>query len=69
MSNDSLTVVVPRGTKVNIKEVDSLRSEDARAADDRHALIVGGDNLKIAIKKVSANSAPGAQAAFMTMCG
>lgn len=69
MHNGPLTVVVPRGTKVNIKEVDSLKGEDARLTDDRHALIVGGENLKIAIKKVTANSAPGAQAAFMTMCG
>lgn len=69
MQREPLTVVVPRGTKVNVKEVDSLAHEDARASDDRHALIVGNENLKIAVKKVAAGNAPAAKAAFMTMCG
>ncbi|MGF6979902.1 hypothetical protein QFZ94_008419 [Paraburkholderia sp. JPY465] len=68
MATQPLTVVVPRGTKVDIKEVDALSSEDPRATDDRDALIIGGENLKIAVRKAAAPAA-GAAAAFITMCG
>ncbi|AJY04338.1 hypothetical protein QZM46_10680 [Burkholderia vietnamiensis] len=67
--SEPLTVIVPRGTKVAVKEVDALQTVDPRAGADRHALIVGGADLKIAIAKHADGQPLSARAAFMTMCG
>jgi hypothetical protein len=69
MQREPLTVIVPRGTKVNVKEVDSMKNEDSRAGDDGDALIIGGESLKITVKKMPAGNSPSAKAAYMTMCG
>lgn len=69
MPKEPLTVVVPRGTKVTVKEVDSLSTEDSRAGNDRDALIIGGEQLKIAVARSGQGNRISAQAAFMTMCG
>jgi hypothetical protein len=67
--SEPLTVVVPKGTKVAIKEVDALNTVDKRAGQDRQALIVGGADLKVAIVKQAADRTLSSQAVYMTMCG
>jgi len=68
MAGTEFTVQVPKGVKVNVKEVDRLTDEDSRIPDDRHILISGPEQLKVAIKR---SAGPGMQgkASVVLMCG
>jgi hypothetical protein len=64
----SLTVQVPKGTKVDIQEMDSLSDTDPRVPDDRNVIISADKELKIAIKR-SDESVTNAKASVVLMCG
>ncbi|MBY3314733.1 hypothetical protein [Rhizobium laguerreae] len=67
MSGD-LTVQVPKGTRVNIEEMDNLRDDDPRVPNDRNVIITTNKELKIAIKR-SDDAVTTARASVVLMCG
>ncbi|WP_166486952.1 hypothetical protein [Rhizobium etli] len=64
----NLTVQVPKGTKVNVEEVDSLVDDDPRVPNDRNVIISTDKELKIAIKR-SDDNVTTARASVVLMCG
>ena len=64
-----VTLVVARGTKVRIQEVDKIDDADPRVPDDRDLVVSAPGDIKIAIKRAEAGAALGAKAAVTTMCG
>ena len=64
----NFTIQVPKGTKVNVQEVDSLVDQDPRVPDDRNVIISTDKELKIAIKRADEGMV-GAKASVVLMCG
>lgn len=66
-AQEYLTVVVPKGTKVNVEESDDISGGDKRIPSDRNLLVKAPGDLKIAVAR-SAFS-PDAKSSIITMCG
>jgi hypothetical protein len=65
---NSITVHVLKGTKVNVKEVDSISDNDPRVPDDRAVLIHTPKEMKVAIKSVD-DKLGNARASVVLTCG
>lgn len=64
----ALTLQVPRGTKVNVQEVDVTKDADPRIPADRNVILSAGKDMKIAIKQVDTADLR-AKASVVLMCG
>jgi hypothetical protein len=64
----ALTLQVPRGTKVNVQEVDVAKDADPRIPADRNVILSAGKDMKIAIKQVDTADLK-AKASVVLMCG
>lgn len=64
----SLTLQVPKGTKVDIREVDVPADDDPRIPDDRNVIISAGNDMRLAIKRID-GSVKAAKASVILMCG
>lgn len=64
----NFTIQVPKGTKVNVQEMESLVDQDSRIPDDRNVIISTDRELKIAIKR-SEEGVTSAKASVVLMCG
>ena len=63
-----LTVLVPKGVKVQVQESADLSRGDSRIPADRNVVLVGSDQLKVAVARVE-GAHPKAKASVVLMCG
>jgi hypothetical protein len=54
--DNSITIQVLKGTKVNVQEVASVKDSDPRVADDRNVIIHAPKEMKVATKSIDSNS-------------
>jgi hypothetical protein len=66
--DNSITIQVLKGTKVNVQEVGSVKDSDPRVPDDRNVIIHAPKEMKVAIKSVDSKLA-NAKASVVLTCG